>query len=381
MGFRVISWLFVDRLYMCGLTIHEITRRHTKRFASLIEVQLTTNNGPLTTDHNQPTSGYTFSMPLNAVDLILLALIVFSVVNGWRRGFILGLLDLIGWAICLIAALRFYQPLAAFISKLQLWSDVWDQPVAFILIACITAIAFQFLGHALLDRMPKDIHERSANRLLGTIPGFANGLITAALLSAVLLAIPLNETLRESARSSILVNRLAGHTEKLETALRPVFNEAIAKTLLMLTVQPESNERVNLPYKVPVSQPRADLESRMLQLVNKERVAAGLRPLAPDPEATEVARRHSSDMFARGYFAHEDPEGRDAFDRMRESGVQFQMAGENLALAPTVQLAHTGLMNSPGHRANIMHGGFNRVGIGIMDGGSRGLMVTQNFRN
>jgi len=45
--------------------------------------------------------------------------------------------------------------------------------------------------------------------------------------------------------------------------------------------------------------------------------------------------------------------------------VSFRTAGENLALAPTVQIAHTGLMNSPGHRANILHSQFGRVGIGI----------------
>jgi uncharacterized protein YkwD len=119
----------------------------------------------------------------------------------------------------------------------------------------------------------------------------------------------------------------------------------------------------------------------MLELVNQERIAAGLRPLAPDPELREVARRHSADMFERGYFAHATPEGRDPFDRMREANVHFVTAGENLALAPTVQLAHTGLMNSPGHRANILHPEFGRVGIGIMEGGIRGLMVTQDFRD
>jgi len=66
---------------------------------------------------------------------------------------------------------------------------------------------------------------------------------------------------------------------------------------------------------------------------------------------------------------------------MRDAGVRFSTAGENLALAPTVQVAHTGLMNSPGHRANILHKDFGRVGIGIMDGGIRGLMVSQEFRN
>src|SRR3989475_1836610 len=118
----------------------------------------------------------------------------------------------------------------------------------------------------------------------------------------------------------------------------------------------------------------------MLELVNGERIAAGLRPLTADPELVQVARQHSADMFARGYFANDTPEGRDPFERMREANVGFLTAGENLALAPTVQVAHRGLMNSPGHRANILHSQFGRVGIGIMDGGIRGLMITQDFR-
>ena len=119
----------------------------------------------------------------------------------------------------------------------------------------------------------------------------------------------------------------------------------------------------------------------MLELVNQERASRGLKPLEPDPEMTEVARRHSADMFRRGYFSHYTPEGKDPFERMRESDVRFRTAGENLALAPTLRQAHTGLMNSPGHRANILRPQFGRVGIGILDGGRRGLMVTQKFRN
>lgn len=228
------------------------------------------------------------------------------------------------------------------------------------------------------------MHERKANQILGLFPGIVSGLITAAILSALALALPLNEGLRERARESQIVNRLAVYTERLETLLHPVssdFAEAIAETFNFLTIRPQSDERVSLPYKVAESKPRPDLEARMLQLLNRERVAAGLNPLEADPELTEVARKHSGDMFARGYFAHDTPEGRDPFDRMKDAGVRYQAAGENLALAPTVQVAHTGLMNSPGHRANILHKSFGRVGIGIMDGGIRGLMVSQEFRN
>lgn len=321
-------------------------------------------------------------MTFNAIDITLVVVVLLSALNGWRRGFILGLLDLLGWILSLVAGLFFYPSVARWLgARVDLWSDVWDRPLAFILIAVSVGLAVHLLSYAFLSRLPEDVHERSLNRLLGLIPGVANGLITAAILSALMLSIPLNEGLSERVRSSGLANRLSIYTERLEKVLHPVFGDAIAQTLNLLTIQPESDERVTLPFTVPVSRPRPDVEAQMLRLVNEERVAAGLKPLAPDPELTEVARRHSSDMFARGYFAHDTPEGRDPFDRMRAADVRFLTAGENLALARSVQIAHTGLMNSPGHRANILRPGFGRVGIGIMDGGMRGLMVTQNFRN
>ena len=321
-------------------------------------------------------------MTFNAIDIVLVVLVLLSALNGLRRGFILGLLDLLGWILSLVAGLRFYQPVASWLgARVDLWSDVWDQPLAFILIAVSVGVAVHLLSYAFLRRLPEDAHESSLNRLFGLIPGLANGLITAAIVAALLLSIPFNEGLSERVRTSRLVNRLAVYTESLENALHPVFGKAIAQTLNLLTVQPDSDERVTLPFTVPVSRPRPDLEAEMLKLVNKERTAAGLRALAPDAELTEVARKHSADMFARGYFAHDTPEGLDPFDRMRAAEVRFITAGENLALARSVQIAHTGLMNSPGHRANIMRPEFGRVGIGIMDGGMRGLMVTQNFRN
>jgi uncharacterized protein YkwD len=321
-------------------------------------------------------------MSFNLVDIFLVLLVFMSVVYGYHRGFILGVLDLVGWALVLVAGLRFYQPVARWLgARVDMWSEIWDKPLAFVLIAIIVLVVVQALGQALLQRLSKDVHKRRTNQILGTIPGLANGLITAALVSALLLSIPLNESLRERARESAMVNHLAVYAQRLEARLHPVFAEAVGETLNMLTVQPESHERVNLPYRVANTRPRPELEARMLELVNKERMAAGLKPLAPDPELTEVARRHSADMFARGYFAHDTPEGRDPFDRMREGEVRFNNAGENLALAPSVQVAHNGLMNSPGHRRNIMDPQFGRVGIGIMDSGLRGLMVTQNFRN
>lgn len=321
-------------------------------------------------------------MAINPIDILLVIVILLSVLNGYRRGFVHGVLDLAGWVLSLIAGLRYYQPLAQWFGpRIDTWSEVWDQPIAFVLIAIFVGVLVHAIGYAVLRRLPEDIDERQTNQMFGVIPGFVNGLIIVAILSALLLALPLSEGLSERTRDSAIVNRLAVYAERLEAQLRPVFGEAIARTMNLLTIRPGSDEKVALPFKVENPRPRPDLEKQMLDLVNQERQAAGLNPLAPDPELTQVARQHSTDMFARGYFAHDTPEGLTPFDRMNKAGVRFLTAGENLALAPTLPLAHTGLMNSPGHRANILRPQFGRVGIGVMDGGMRGLMVSQEFRN
>ena len=319
---------------------------------------------------------------MNPIDILLVIVILLSVLNGYRRGFIHGVLDLAGWVLSLIAGLRYYQPVAQWLGpRISVWSEAWDQPIAFVLVAVVVGVGVQIVGYLLLSHLPEDIQERRVNQLFGVVPGFINGLIVVAILSALLLAIPLNEGLSERTRDSALVNRLAVYAERLEGQLRPVFGEAIARSMNLLTIRPDSNERVTLPFKVESTRPRPDLEKQMLDLVNQERVTAGLSPLQADPELTEVARKHSADMFARGYFAHDTPEGLSPFDRMKAANVRFITAGENLALAPTIPIAHTGLMNSPGHRANILRREFGRVGIGVLDGGMRGLMVSQEFRN
>jgi uncharacterized protein YkwD len=261
------------------------------------------------------------------------------------------------------------------------WSEIWLRPIAFLILLFVTGALINAIGWLLMKGISRETHERFLNRLLGIVPGFINGVITAAIIAPLLFALPLNEKLRTSSRESVLANRLAIVTDRLESALSPVFNEAIRETMNLRTVEPESGDTVTLPFTVSDPKPRPDLEAQMLQMVNQERAKEGLKPLAADPEMTAVARRHSADMFKRGYFAHNNPDAETPFDRISKAGIRFRTAGENLALAPSLEIAHTGLMRSPGHRANILRGQFGRLGIGIMDGGWRGLMVSQEFRD
>ncbi len=95
----------------------------------------------------------------------------------------------------------------------------------------------------------------------------------------------------------------------------------------------------------------------------------------------DLSKQPKSGRTVLGYFAHQSPDGRDPFDRLQAAGIHYLAAGENLALAPDVHAAHTGLMSSPGHRANILRPAFNRVGIGALRASPYGVMFTQEFTN
>jgi uncharacterized protein YkwD len=317
---------------------------------------------------------------MNWVDIALLVIVLLAVLHGWRKGFIMGALDLMSWAGSLVVSFFCYPYVANFIERIYSMG-VWTMPVAFLITLIAARLLFSVLVNGLLSTTTEGAHTHSMNRFLGLIPGLVNGVIFAGIVSALLLAFPISDNVAEKTQESKIAPSLAMQVEWLETELSPVFDEAIKKSMNKLTVNPESSKSVNLSYKVMNATVREDLEAQMLEMINEERRKNGLNGLKPDPEMTLVARKHSRDMFERGYFSHTNPEGKSPFDRMRDDGVQFLSAGENLALAKTLSIAHTGLMNSPGHRANILHPSYGRVGIAVLDGGRRGLMITQNFRN
>lgn len=136
------------------------------------------------------------------------------------------------------------------------------------------------------------------------------------------------------------------------------------------------------PKTPATSQPVSGLtaeENRMLSLVNQARTSQGLAPLAVDLRLVDLARKKSRDMIANNYFGHNSPTYGSPFDMMRSAGVTYRYAGENLAGTASVERAHELLMNSEGHRRNILNPNFDHVGIGIADGGPYGKMFTQMF--
>jgi uncharacterized protein YkwD len=126
-----------------------------------------------------------------------------------------------------------------------------------------------------------------------------------------------------------------------------------------------------------------DAEHRLLALVNRDRQAAGLPALIWDDRIAAVARGHSEEMRRTKNVAHISPITGSAADRIRTAKIKTAVVLENVARAYGVGEAHQGLMNSPGHRANITSHSATHIGIGVVFGdevsGRREIFITQVF--
>ncbi|MFD2670549.1 CAP domain-containing protein [Marinicrinis sediminis] len=148
---------------------------------------------------------------------------------------------------------------------------------------------------------------------------------------------------------------------------------------LKIQKQPAPKQPTPAPTPAPSIKGLTPEEQKMVNLVNQERLKAGVGALKADLALTKVARVKSSDMINKNYFSHQSPTYGSPFDMMKQFGISYRTAGENIACNQTVDKAHQALMNSSGHRKNILSGNFNHVGIGIVNGGACGKMFTQMF--
>ncbi|MEH7238150.1 CAP domain-containing protein [Bacillus sp. JJ1562] len=113
----------------------------------------------------------------------------------------------------------------------------------------------------------------------------------------------------------------------------------------------------------------SQFEQEVVTLTNNERAKQGLQPLKIDLKLSEVARTKSSDMKTNGYFSHTSPTYGSPFDMMKQFGVQYRAAGENIAMGQrSPQEVVNGWMNSEGHRKNILNSNFTHIGIGHVEG-------------
>ena len=128
-----------------------------------------------------------------------------------------------------------------------------------------------------------------------------------------------------------------------------------------------------------------DYEDAILYLINTTRVSHGLGALQPNQSLTDIARTRSNDMLSRNYFSHYSPDGKSFFNILKECGITYKSAGENLAHSKPASIGTpeaflNAWMNSPSHAQNILRGSYGIIGIGVAENDGRRI-VTTIFRN
>lgn len=121
-------------------------------------------------------------------------------------------------------------------------------------------------------------------------------------------------------------------------------------------------------------------EQQLFDLTNAARVRHGLNALTWDDRVAGTARKHSIDMAKANYFSHDNQQGLSPFDRIKEDNISFRSAGENLAYGQSSSIfAHEGLMNSLGHRENILQDRYSNLGVGVAFNEKSQPYYTENF--
>ena len=106
--------------------------------------------------------------------------------------------------------------------------------------------------------------------------------------------------------------------------------------------------------------------------LNNARESQGERRLKLDPEVSKAAKKHAWEMASANVLAHTPSAA------LKRRVTNWVMLGENVGVGGSVDSLHTAFMNSPGHRSNIMFGGFTNVGVGTVRTGDR-MWVTVIF--
>jgi uncharacterized protein YkwD len=336
--------------------------------------------------NNVLSSLYISTFGFNWIDILVLFVLIFYSFEGYALGFYAAFVDLISFIVSFAFGLLFYGFIGSILVKVFSIPAGFANAIGFFVVAFFTEIIINFiLKHLVLtmpflaefESKPEDI--KKLNNFLGIIPSIFSGLLLLAFILTMVITLPVSTFLKHSVSYSKIGSILVTNTQGFAKDLNNVFGGAVNETLAFLTVEPKSNEVVNLNFKTSNLSIDTVAEEKMFAMVNQERASRGISALEMRSVLTDVARSHCEDMLKRGYFSHYTPEGLSPFDRMAQANIEFTFAGENLALAPNTELAMKGLMQSPGHRENILSTNFNRVGVGVIDGGVYGEMFCQEF--
>ncbi len=323
-----------------------------------------------------------FSLHGNWVDLLFILLLIYFIITS--SGFIDTLFDALGFIFSLIFSYKFYSFFGALLVSNFALPKGLSYASGFFIAWIVSETILYFAISILSEKFLKDFQENKYNVFFGFVAAIFQTVVIFLFFVSLVFALPVRGQIKQAILDSRTGPYFVNLSQNFERQIKTIFGGAISETLNFLTIKPQSNEVVNLGLKAPAKSLSVDSQSEqtMFNLVNQERVQNGKRPLQFDDAIRDVARSYAREMFESGFFSHiSQVDGSSPADRADRAGISYFIIGENLAYAPDVYVAHQGLMNSEGHRKNILSEEYGRIGIGVIDAGIYGKMFVQEFTN
>lgn len=311
------------------------------------------------------------------VDLVIAAVVVASVFTGYVRGVARELIEFVAMLVAIPIAFRVGPAL------ISAWTEVPEANGALIggfagllVVTGIVGIAARIAQRSGVLAPPEP-----PDRIAGGVVGVARSISLVWVLVTALAGAPVSVFASATSESRIATAMTGELPVTLFTALTG--NQDIETLIDFNRRFPNGPLVSDDVYELPTfDRSRLTAEpataSEMLVLVNVARSQLGASPLQWSNALAAVAEAYAFEMYVDGFFAHDSFRTGNVGDRVQMAGITYRVVGENLALAPTLASAHDGLMNSPGHRANIL-GHYSSVGIGAVRG-PLGLVIVQVFR-
>lgn len=321
------------------------------------------------------------------VDILIIIWLINTGFEGFKKGFFRSFFELIGFVASILIGLLFYSVPAVFFRYVFGITIGVANLFSFTLIF-LTSLLIYFaiadpVSNIIKTKAP-GLSEKLWYKLLGTITETIKGIALLSLIVATVYFFPLNKTIKDSVERSYLGVSFARSGGIVQQDLENILGKAMHEGNMLSASFIKG--RLDEPFK-PGKPPKklmkisAKDESSMLDLINEERRKRGLVQLKMDNGLKKLARSHSTEMFNKNYFSHTSPVAGSYQKRLENYKIDYSIAGENLAFAPDVYVAHRGLMRSRYHRENILNPLFRKAGIGIIDAEIYEMMFTQNFTN
>ena len=318
------------------------------------------------------------------IELFVYIFIVFFVINGWKKGFLLQFFYLMVLLISIALSFRYSDQVGSYISSwfnsnIQL-SEIFGGVLIFITVLTLSSFFQNFLAN---NQKQRDV----GNKLLG---GFVSLLVSNLILTLIftitsIISVP--QFFEDTLENSNLVSFYTDTSGTPQQALELITGTDLIKVVSRIkdltgksSVVVGEQGCIEIPkYSLSNLSNNSEQKDELYALLLTERSNQNLAPLELSEKLSNIALNYAYVMYQDGFWCHKNPKnGELVGDRLSKQGFPYIDIGENLALSSSVRSGHISLMNSESHKNTILDNEFKRVGIGIVSG-PLGLIIVQIF--